>query len=330
VGLNNKVASTPKDKSGKVADVYPWGTQWPPPKGAGNFAGSEAEGPKWSSNLPHDEGYGMNFPPPSAAAIAVPTDRRPPPCRSCPSGCCHFHCSTPPPRSTPHPWATGRIAPPPVSRPPGPSPSARRKKALASSQFTPQTGCVGPCVKPGSSTCRPAVSNCHAHRVHVLRRVMPAGLDKSLEIFHAGIPHRETRPSSLAPARTSCPDCSPKARLCWPPRAKLLASRPALPCCPLPFPALRPPAPAPSSNPFFATAILAAAKASASLPPARVSWPPASPRAGLRRRRVVLGCFLRLGFPGGFPCSAKSFTLLHSEPPCFSSKAASALSFSSA
>jgi serine/threonine protein kinase len=27
-----------KDKDGKVAGVYPWGTQWPPPEGAGNYA----------------------------------------------------------------------------------------------------------------------------------------------------------------------------------------------------------------------------------------------------------------------------------------------------
>ncbi len=28
----------PKDKNRKVKDVYPWGTQWPPPQGAGNYA----------------------------------------------------------------------------------------------------------------------------------------------------------------------------------------------------------------------------------------------------------------------------------------------------
>ena len=30
-------AGTPKDKNRKVKDIYPWGTQWPPPKGAGNY-----------------------------------------------------------------------------------------------------------------------------------------------------------------------------------------------------------------------------------------------------------------------------------------------------
>jgi formylglycine-generating enzyme required for sulfatase activity len=30
--------ATPASKSGKLAGEYPWGTAWPPPKGAGNFA----------------------------------------------------------------------------------------------------------------------------------------------------------------------------------------------------------------------------------------------------------------------------------------------------
>jgi formylglycine-generating enzyme required for sulfatase activity len=37
LGRLEKVAGTPAAKSGKVKDVYPWGTQWPPPKGAGNY-----------------------------------------------------------------------------------------------------------------------------------------------------------------------------------------------------------------------------------------------------------------------------------------------------
>ena len=38
VGLNEARGGTPKEKSGKIKDVYPWGTQWPPPQGAGNYA----------------------------------------------------------------------------------------------------------------------------------------------------------------------------------------------------------------------------------------------------------------------------------------------------
>jgi len=37
VGLHYESGSTPKEMDGKIADVYPWGTQWPPPRGAGNY-----------------------------------------------------------------------------------------------------------------------------------------------------------------------------------------------------------------------------------------------------------------------------------------------------
>ncbi|MEI6568613.1 MAG: SUMF1/EgtB/PvdO family nonheme iron enzyme [Verrucomicrobiota bacterium] len=37
VGLEVEAGGTPKDKNMKIKGVYPWGTQWPPPKGAGNY-----------------------------------------------------------------------------------------------------------------------------------------------------------------------------------------------------------------------------------------------------------------------------------------------------
>jgi len=37
VGLPPESGRTPKEKSGKIKDVYPWGTQWPPPIGVGNY-----------------------------------------------------------------------------------------------------------------------------------------------------------------------------------------------------------------------------------------------------------------------------------------------------
>lgn len=37
VGLTNEVGMTPAERSIKVEGVYPWGTQWPPPKGSGNY-----------------------------------------------------------------------------------------------------------------------------------------------------------------------------------------------------------------------------------------------------------------------------------------------------
>ncbi len=37
VGLHEEGSGSPKDKSGKVKSIYPWGNQWPPPAGAGNY-----------------------------------------------------------------------------------------------------------------------------------------------------------------------------------------------------------------------------------------------------------------------------------------------------
>lgn len=37
VGLPEESGSTPVDKDMKIKDVYPWGTAWPPPSGAGNY-----------------------------------------------------------------------------------------------------------------------------------------------------------------------------------------------------------------------------------------------------------------------------------------------------
>jgi formylglycine-generating enzyme required for sulfatase activity len=37
VGLLSETGKTPKEKDGKVKGVYPWGSQWPPLKGAGNY-----------------------------------------------------------------------------------------------------------------------------------------------------------------------------------------------------------------------------------------------------------------------------------------------------
>jgi hypothetical protein len=37
VGLKESRDGSPEDKDKKIKDVYPWGTQWPPPPGAGNY-----------------------------------------------------------------------------------------------------------------------------------------------------------------------------------------------------------------------------------------------------------------------------------------------------
>ena len=43
IGDREDASKTPGDKDGKIADVYPWGSAWPPPAGAGNYLG-EGEG----------------------------------------------------------------------------------------------------------------------------------------------------------------------------------------------------------------------------------------------------------------------------------------------
>jgi formylglycine-generating enzyme required for sulfatase activity len=40
VGLPEESGSTPKEKDWQIKDVYPWGTTWPPPSGAGNYNSS--------------------------------------------------------------------------------------------------------------------------------------------------------------------------------------------------------------------------------------------------------------------------------------------------
>ena len=40
VGLNEPGEGTPGRKDKKIKDVYPWGTDWPPPRGAGNYDSS--------------------------------------------------------------------------------------------------------------------------------------------------------------------------------------------------------------------------------------------------------------------------------------------------
>ena len=40
---------------------YPWGDEWPPPSGAGNYAGSEAKDENWPSNWTTIEGYRDNY-----------------------------------------------------------------------------------------------------------------------------------------------------------------------------------------------------------------------------------------------------------------------------
>lgn len=40
-GLPPESGTTPQEKDSQIKDVFPWGTPWPPPPGAGNYAGSK-------------------------------------------------------------------------------------------------------------------------------------------------------------------------------------------------------------------------------------------------------------------------------------------------
>ena len=40
VGLGQEKGNTPKEKKAGIKGVYPWGKEWPPPKGAGNYYNS--------------------------------------------------------------------------------------------------------------------------------------------------------------------------------------------------------------------------------------------------------------------------------------------------
>jgi formylglycine-generating enzyme required for sulfatase activity len=67
VGLKNEAGSTPQEKSLKIK-LYPWDIpqkrdkSWPPPAGAGNYAGEEAKNGDWPSAEPVIEGYNDGYP----------------------------------------------------------------------------------------------------------------------------------------------------------------------------------------------------------------------------------------------------------------------------
>jgi hypothetical protein len=67
VGLKNEVGTTPEEKSRKI-NLYPWDIpqkrdkSWPPPAGAGNYAGEEARIGDWPIDSLVIEGYNDSYP----------------------------------------------------------------------------------------------------------------------------------------------------------------------------------------------------------------------------------------------------------------------------
>ena len=64
VGLGKESGRTPEEKSGKVAGGYPWGIEWPPPRGAGNYADATAEKAKSGGACisGYDDGFAYTSP----------------------------------------------------------------------------------------------------------------------------------------------------------------------------------------------------------------------------------------------------------------------------
>jgi formylglycine-generating enzyme required for sulfatase activity len=63
-GLGPESGKTPSDKDSKIKGVYPWGTQWPPPSGVGNYADETAKRvcPNWIIIKEYDDGYAQTAP----------------------------------------------------------------------------------------------------------------------------------------------------------------------------------------------------------------------------------------------------------------------------
>jgi formylglycine-generating enzyme required for sulfatase activity len=61
IGDREDPAKLPAEKNKKIADVFPWGTQWPPPPGAGNYKGEERAGPAVPNQQAAIVGYRDDF-----------------------------------------------------------------------------------------------------------------------------------------------------------------------------------------------------------------------------------------------------------------------------
>ena len=64
VGIDDREdpAAGPARNSGQLADVFPWGTTWPPPPGAGNYSGEEVAGHEMAIDQKILTGYRDDFP----------------------------------------------------------------------------------------------------------------------------------------------------------------------------------------------------------------------------------------------------------------------------
>ena len=72
IGGQENAAASPRSKSRAIEGVFPWGTDWPPPRGAGNFADATAKRafPNWSVIEGYDDGFATTSPVGSFTASA--------------------------------------------------------------------------------------------------------------------------------------------------------------------------------------------------------------------------------------------------------------------
>ena len=62
VGLPNEVGTTPEARDGKIQNEFPWGKQWPPPAGAGNYADQNAKRPHGTFIENYTDGFAQTAP----------------------------------------------------------------------------------------------------------------------------------------------------------------------------------------------------------------------------------------------------------------------------
>jgi formylglycine-generating enzyme required for sulfatase activity len=66
VGFRQREDGAPYKKHGKYPSVFPWGSRWPPPPGAGNYAGTEVRAMAWpedgSAMADYSDGYARTSP----------------------------------------------------------------------------------------------------------------------------------------------------------------------------------------------------------------------------------------------------------------------------
>jgi formylglycine-generating enzyme required for sulfatase activity len=73
VGLKNEGGATPETRDGKIRNEFPWGKQWPPPAGSGNYADKAAQRARGGVLDNYSDGFAQTSPSgsfkPNAAGI---------------------------------------------------------------------------------------------------------------------------------------------------------------------------------------------------------------------------------------------------------------------